>query len=561
MNALRLAQNVRSLTRLRRIVAVLSQHGFGHVVDRMHLRRFSPLRRWRPSLEEQLEPMSVGRRLAAACNELGPTFIKLGQLATTRPDLIPAEVLAELCTLQDHVAPFDNSVARATIEDELGAPVAELFSSFGPDPMASGSIGQVYQATTRGGDDVVVKVKRPDIDRTVRLDLFLLKMLAEAMESFLPELKVYRPVMLVDEFEQVLMRELDFTHEASATTRLHLAFADVPHVRIPKTYWELSTPRVLTLEAVGGQNIGRILEAGAGGIDRKQLASRLADLYIKQFFEIGTFHADPHPGNILVSRPADIALIDFGQTGTVSDELAGQLVAIITATIYRDLDFVAGVLADMNALGPNTDRRQLVRELRVLEGKYYGLPLGRVSLVNVFHEITALMRRHDVNMPRDLVLVFKTLATALGLVMQLDPQFDIVGVLRPRLRAMIKDRLSPARIARAVGAAGWYGLALLRDAPRQLRLALQHLARGQWQLNVRHEHLDRLIEELDRTGNRLSFSIVIAAIIVGSSLVVTADSPMRIVGIPLGWFGVAGYFCAGVLGLGLLWTIIRSRRR
>ena len=562
MNALRLAKSVGSLRRLRRIVTVLTQHGFGHVVDRMHLRRFSPLRRWRaaPS-DEPFEPLSIGRRLAAVCNELGPTFIKLGQMATTRPDLFPAEILAELRTLQDQVAPFDTRTAHAVIEEELGARPEELFDRLGDEPIASGSIGQVYRARTTDGADVVVKVKRPDIDRIVRLDLFLLKMLAETMESLAPELKIYRPVMLVDEFEQALRRELDFTHEASATTRLQLALADQAHVRIPETHWELSTPRVLTLEAVEGRNIGDVLEAGAAGFDRKLLARRLADLYVKQFFEIGTFHADPHPGNILVSPPAEVSLIDFGQTGLVSDELAGQLVAIITAAIYRDTDFVVGVLAELEALGPDTDRHQLVREMRILEDKYYGLPLGRVDLVQVFQEVTALMRRHDVAIPRDLVLVFKTLATIMGLVMQLDPEFDLLGVLRPQLARLIKARLSPARVLRAVGTASWYSLGLLRDAPRQLRQALRHLARGQWQINIRHEHLERLIDELDRTGNRLSFSIVIAAIIVGSSLVVTADSSMRIFGVPLGWFGVIGYLCAGVLGLGLVWTIIRGRRR
>jgi ubiquinone biosynthesis protein len=562
MNALRLAKNVRSLQRLRHIAAVLTQHGFGHVVDRMHLRRFSPLRRWRPPpASEQLEPMNIGRRLATVCNELGPTFIKLGQVATTRPDLLPAEVLAELKTLQDRVTPFDTGTARRLIEEELGAPADVLFRFLGEEPIATGSIGQVYRAVTPDGTKVVVKVKRPDIDRIVRLDLHLLKMLAETMENLLPESRVYRPVMLIDEFEQALTRELDFTHEGSSTMRLHEAFADLPHVRIPKTHWALSTSRVLTLDELSGENVGRVLESDAREFDRQALAARLADLYVKQFFEVGTFHTDPHPGNILVVAPGEIGLIDFGQTGIVSDELASQLVAMITAAIYRDIDFVVGVLAEMNALGPKTDARHLVRDLRILEDKYYGLPLGRVDLVGVFHEVTALMRRHDVAMPRDLVLVLKTLSTVMGIVMQLDPQFDLVALLRPRLADLIRDRFSPGQLARALGAATWHGAGLLRDFPRQMRSALRHFAEGQWRLNVHHEHLDRLIDELDRTGNHLSFSIVIAAIIVGSSLVVTAETSMEPLGVPLGWFGVIGYMCAGLLGLVLLWTIIRGRRR
>jgi ubiquinone biosynthesis protein len=561
MKPWRLAKSVRGLQRLRRIVSVLTQHGFGHVLDRMHLRRFVPIPGWRRRVASQgIETVSLGSRLARVCNDLGPTFIKLGQMATTRPDLVPAYILDGLRSLQDHVEPFSTSSALQLIREELGAEVGELFQSFDEEPMASGSIGQVYRAVTTDGMRVVVKVKRPGIDRTIRLDLFLLKSLAETMERFLPELRVYRPIALIDELEQVLLRELDFTHEAASTARVHAALADEPHVRIPQTIWELSGPTVLTLEALEGRNISEAIADDRAGLDRKLLASRLADVYLKQFFEIETFHADPHPGNILVSPPAELALIDFGQTGIVTDQLAGQMVGILVAVTYKQTDLMVAILAEMNALGPETDAGLLARDLRVLQNKYYGLPLKRLDMVTLFDEATAVMRAHDVAIPRDLVLVLKTLCTVMGIVVQLDPEFDPIALFRPRLKRLLANRLAPARLAKSVGVAAWYVLGLVRDAPQQVRAALRHLASGQWRLNVRHERLDELMSEVDRSSNRISFSVVLAAIIMGSSLVVTADPAILILGIPLQWFGVVGYLVAGVGGLGLLWAILRSGR-
>jgi len=559
MNPYRLIRSVRSLRRLRRIVTVLSQHGFGHLLDRMNLGRFIPLRRQETN-GDRLAAMSIGQRMVAVCGALGPTFIKLGQMASTRPDLVPADVIADLKTLQDHVPPFDTDLARKIIAHELGSPIESLYRSFDSEPLASGSIGQVYRAVTADGTDVVVKVRRPGIDDTIQLDVFLLKQLAEAMEHHVPETRVYRPRMLVDEFAQALTRELDFTHEAASTSRVHLALADRPHVRIPRTIWELSGSRVLTLEALAGRNIEECLQSSDSRFDRRLLASRLAELYLDQFFEVGTFHADPHPGNILVTPPAQIGLIDFGQVGTITEELAAKLVAMIVAAVYRETDFIVSILGDLNAVGPETDSRQLARELRTLLDKYYGLPLKRLDLVRILHEATATMRRHDVYIPRDLVLMLKTLGTAMGIAVQLDPEFDLLALVKPRLRRLVMEQLAPDRLARAAGIVGWNVLGLLREGPLQLRTGLRRFARGQWQLNVRHERLDELMSELDRSSNRLSVSVVIAAIIVGSSVVVTAAPDVDVFGIRVRWLGVAGYVFAGILGAGLIWAILRSGR-
>ena len=561
MTPLGLAKSVRSLNRVRRIAQVLTQHGFGHIVSRVNFSRYaSVLELRRPAAAEPTTHAQIGERLAAVCNDLGPTFVKLGQLLTTRPDLLPSGVLAGLRTLQDQVEPFDNATAMRIIAADLERVPETCFGSIDPEPFASGSIGQVYHAVADDGMEVVVKVKRPGIEETIRLDMHILKWLAQALENHVPEVALFKPVMLTEEFEEAIVREMDYVNEVANTARFHEAFKDDPHVSSPQVRWDLCGTNVLTLEKMGGRNVDAVLRDGDGGVDPLLLADRLTNAYLKQFFELGIFHADPHPGNILISPPADIALIDFGQVGVVSDELAGQLVTLLVAGLGRELDLVVDTLADMRALGPRVDRTQLARMLRRLLDKYYGLPLNRVDYHTFFSEVTEVFRQHDVTVPQDVVVLCKALGTVTGVAMQLDPELDLVAMLRPRLRRVIAERLSPSRLLRSLGVSAWYLFSILRAAPRQLRTALQRIGLGQWQLTVRHENLDRLTREMDRSSNRLAMSIVIAAIIVGSSVVVSADPEVTIFSIPLQAFGVVGYLFAGVMGVALLWAIFRSGR-
>ena len=561
MTPLGLARSVRTLNRVRHIAQVLTQHGFGHVVSRLNLGRYvSILELRRPAPLEPPSPAQVGLRLAAVFTDLGPTFVKLGQILTTRPDLLPPEVIAGLRTLQDRVDPFDSGVAMRIIAEDLGVEPAACFRVIAATPFASGSIGQVYDATAADGMEVVVKVKRPGLEETIRQDMHILKWLADALEHYVPESAPFKPVLLVEEFEEVFLREMDYVNEAASTARFYQAFEADPYISTPQVRWDLCGPRVLTLERVAGRNVEAVVRDGDPRIDRKLLAVRLTDAYLKQFFELGLFHADPHPGNILVSAPADVALIDFGQVGTVSDELAHHLVVLMVAGLGREIDLVVDTLAELHALGPGVDRAQLARALRRLFDKYYGLPLGRVDARKFFSEISDVFRQHDVTVPRDVVVLCKALATVAGVAMQLDPQIDLAGMLKPRLRRMVADRLAPRRLMRGLGISAWHLFSILRSAPRQLRTALQRLGMGQWQLTVRHENLERLTSEMDRSSNRLAVSIVIAALIVGSSVVVSTNRSVTVFNIPLQTFGIFGYLFAGIMGAGLLWAIFRSGR-
>ena len=562
MATIPLASSVRTLNRLRQIARVLAKHGFGHIVERLRLVRYLPLGKLvRPDTRQPLSShATIGRRLTAACYELGPTFVKLGQMLSTRPDLVSPEIARELRRLQDQVPPFGTDQARSIIAEDIGATVAQSFARFDDTPMASGSIGQVHLARTHAGDDVVVKIKRPGIDETIRHDVHILRWLAQTTEHMMDELALYRPTLIVDEFELLISQETDLIREASNTARFHEAFETVEHVTTPQVHWDLTGPRVLTMSRIHGESIEVIIDRGDLVINRRQLARLLINAYLKQFFDMHLFHADPHPGNLLITPPANIGLVDFGQVGTLSDELAGQMVTIIAAMIYREPQVVVDVLTDLGAVHHDTDTRSLSRCLRQLLDKYYGLPLKRMDLVTIFAELTDVVRAHHVTLPREWVAVLKTMVNIAGVALKLDPELNLAQVVGPRVRKLLTDRVAPKRLARNAVVAVWHLMSILKSAPGQIRGALRQVSRGRWQINIRHENLDRLTEELDRSSNRMSFAIVIAAVIVGSSVVVSATNDARILNIPLRWIGVVGYLFAGMLGVGLLWAILRSGR-
>lgn len=567
MTPLQLTRNVRGLNRLRAIAQVLTRHGFGYVVAQLNLTRYLPFglasRGKAAGAAAEESPSSVGRRLVEVFAELGPTFIKLGQMLSTRPDVVPPDVLTELRLLQDDVPAFPTERARDIIREELGRSPDECFALFPERPFASASIGQVYRARLADGSDVVVKVRRPDIERIIELDMLVLRWLAESLESLMPETKAYRPVMLVDEFEQALLRELDYINEASTTARFGNAFAGDFGLRIPRVFWDFSGQRVLTLEALPGRNVDVLLsEAGSAGdsFDQRLVGRRLAECFLKQVFEVGTFHADPHPGNILVDPPASVGLIDFGQIGTLSADLMTDLVVLAYACVNREIDMVFETFADMEAITPATDRRSLQRALQMLLDKYYGLPLKRLDVGTLFSEFNEVIRRNDVVIPRDLALLIKALSTVGTLARRLDPNLNLLELLAPRVKSALRDRFSPGEIARATTLVGWDLLSIARRAPAQLRGFLRRISSYGWELHVRHENIDKLIRELDRSSNRIAFSVVIAAIIVGSSVVFSAGTDMTVLGFRVQYFGIVGYLIAGFLGLGLSWAIFRSGR-
>jgi ubiquinone biosynthesis protein len=369
---------------------------------------------------------------------------------------------------------------------------------------------------------------------------------------------IYEPTAIVDEFERSLFREMDFVNEAATITRFSEVFGEDPHFRAPTVHWDLTGPNVLTLEELHGISTQTLLRTANSEIDRTLLAHRLANAFMRQFFETGLFHADPHPGNLLVRPPAEIGLIDFGITGHIDDEMLGQITLALVGAFNREPDIVVEILADMNALSDKTDRHQLKRDFAQLIDKYYGLPLRRFGLQTLFFEITGLIRRNQVTLPREFVLFGKALVGVGGICLQLDPELDLLELVKPKLRGLLARRLSPGNVLKSATMSGWHVLNILRSAPGQIRDISRRLARGQWQVNIRHQNLETLGTEIDKASNRLGVSVIIGSIILGSSWVLTSSGTDAVQNIPLAWLGIAGYLVAGVMGLWLVIAIIRS---
>lgn len=561
MSIFGLHRKYRGLQRLRHVLQVLVKHGMGHFVGRLDLRHYLPMpAKWKPAPlppEPIKDSRSLARRASQAMRELGPTFVKLGQFLSTRPDILPPVYLEEFSKLQQQVGPFASEKAREIIEKELGAPIDELFAAFDDEPIASGSIAQVHAATTAGGDEVVVKVKRPGISRTISDDLGLLEMLAERVEEHIPETRVIRPRMIVDELGRHLRRELDFLQEASATQHFHTTFAESKKYHGPKVFWDLTTVSVLTLERLSGRRVTYFIENGTVE-EKRKLASALFDLYMKQFFEMGQFHADPHPGNILIEDDLTINIIDFGLSGRLTDELQGDLGTALLALQMKDVDLLAAVVEDLGVYTEETDRDQVKTDMLALMDTYIGMPLGRIDICDAFGKFTEVSQRNALFLPRSFVLMGKALVTVTGLARALDGDFDAVSALEPYVKTLIRRKFSYESLRKSALSMAFHGANLVRYAPADLRRIIRKLLSGGLTINFRHVGLDRLISDLDKASNRMAFSIVVASLVIGSSLILHAGLRPHVFGMPL--LGIVGYVLAAVLGLWLVWGILRSGR-
>jgi len=556
MAPIQIVRRFRQLDRLGEIMRVLARHGFAHLVQRIGLRHRLPLR-WRVP-----EPPAAGsdaaRHAVAAIQELGPTFVKLGQMLATRPDIVPPEWMAELTSLHDHVAPFETDLAVAVIADECGAPVDEVFAEFDRTPFAAGSMAQCYRAVSRDGRPVVVKVKRPGIERTMLRDLDLLGSLARLIERHAPEYRVYRPVMIVEELARTTMRELDFIGEASNTERFGRDFEKMENVGVARVDWDTTTSSVLTLERMDGENLQALLDRGDERVDRKALAGVIVQAFMRQFFETGFFHADPHPGNLLVVAPARLNLLDFGMVGHLTDEMKGHLATLVLGMVARDLDVLVDVMLEVDAIGPETRIETLKADLLAGMDKYFSLPSGRVDMAQVFAEFTEALRRNNVILPPEVVMLSRSFVTVSSLAMRLDPELRLGDVVKPYARRLILEKVSPSRLGRGLLVSLWQLGGLLSRAPRDVRDLLRRARRGELQLTLEHRRLDDFMGEIDRAGNRLAFAVTIAAVVISSSMVLKLDVGPKLFNVSA--FGLIGYVIAGLLGVWLLVAILRSGR-
>jgi ubiquinone biosynthesis protein len=560
MRILQLRKTFRNFQRSREFLHVLLKYGFEDIHDRLKVkssdrsgRKFLPRRQSKAILHK-----SRAERVRLALEELGPTFIKLGQMLSTRYDLFSHDYIDELRKLQDNITPFPVSKAREIIETEFGKPVETVFSSFEETPVAAASIAQVHRAVTKDGRSVVLKIQRPGIETVIRHDIDILMDLAHLLLRHVPESEYFDPVGIVGEFGRWISQELDFYQEGRNTDRFKHNFEGDRTVRIPSVYWDLTTPKVLALEYIDGIPVGNMDAVHRPDLNRKILAKNGAKIALKAVFENGFFHGDPHPGNILVLEDNVLVLLDFGLVGRTDDSLTELIGRMLGGILDKDVDRIIRVLQKIGSIRDEVDFPTLKSDLREYVDRYYGVPLYQLKLDKLIREMLNLFSKHRIRLPRDLYLMGKALMEVEGIARSLDPKVNMMTLAEPYIRKAVRRRMNRKRLMKDAGTVLEDYKDFIGTLPDSLRQILIKLRKGELGVNLHHQGLDRLIREMDKSSNRLSFSLIIASIIIASSLIIQINRGPMLFG--LSAFGLTGYLFAGLLGLWLVIAILRSGR-
>lgn len=553
----------RDFGRLRDITAVLVRYGFSDVVQRLGmasaLEKIGETLHWREV--ENLAQMRTPQRLRCALEDLGPTFIKLGQLMSTRVDLFPPDWIEEFEQLQDHVPPGDFETLRKQVEADLGAPPESLFAQFNEESLAAASIAQVHRATLNDGAEVIVKIRRPGIEETVEADLRLLHRLAHIASQQMPETLRFRLPQLIEQFRRSILLELDLASECRHAERINSNLAarynpgECPIV-IPKVYWQFTGERLNVqeyIEGIPGRDLAAIDRAG---LDRHYLAVAGARAVLSTILEDGFFHADPHPGNLFFLPDNRIAFIDFGMVGYLSDRRREQFVGLLYAIVNGDEEAVADSLVELSEEQSRPDDA-LIEDVAVFLHNYHGLGLEYLDLAALINDLLSLLRRNDLVLPLELAQTFKVFITLEGLGRRLDPEFNLVEESAPVVKRAFATFYSPFALARRGQRSVIEAVKLLARLPRELRDTLQSIARGALQVNIDVSQLERLTERLDRAASRLTVGLITSALIIGTAIVMTVDEGPQFMGLPL--IGAIGFVAAGIGGAWVLISILRKK--
>jgi len=545
--------------RYRQVVEILARHGLGFLVGVSGLQRWVPFHHGILGHEQRDQPYTNPEHLRLALEELGATFIKLGQLLSTRSDLLPPDYLTELSRLQDGAPTVSADAVRELIRQELGASPDDLFAAFDSTPLASASIGQAHLATLGDGTPVVVKIRRPGVVAQVDEDLEILQNLAAQASRHWEAAAEFNLTGIVAEFARTLRAELDYLQEGRNAERFAENFAKDPYIRIPRVFWATTTSRVLTLERMTGWKVDDLAGLDSSGVDRPALAIRSVNAIAQMIFTDGFFHADPHPGNLFIEPGGRIGLIDFGMVGEMDDRLRGHLSALLLAFARNDADRIATALIDLSVNGTPVDRGQLRADLNRFIALYGNLELGEIAVSPLVTQLLAIVRNHHLQLPLEMATLLKMLVMAEGIGVVLDPHFSIGEVLKPYARQLAMNRYSPLAFAKRLGNAGIEVAELGVDLPDRLRRIFELIDSNGVEVHLRAAELEPLVGRVERIGNRLVAGIIAAAFIKGVGELIASDKPRWRT-----WEGPlmgAGLGAAGALSAYLAWTGQRKKRR
>lgn len=554
----------KNIRRIRQIVNVFLRHGFGQVIEQINLKRFIPLRK-RFRFAGSCKPVpkhTIPQRLRMAFSELGPSFIKFAQILSSRPDLITTAFADEFKKLQDEVPPFSSEAARNRIEEELGRPLSDIFAEFESDPVAAASIAQVHNAVLKTGEKVVVKIQRPGIREIIETDIAIFNAITRLMLKYIPESRYFNPQGIVNEFARSVKKELDFVAEARNALRFRKNFESHDDVHIPVVYTDFLTERIIVLERLVGVRIDDIEAIEALGADRTVIANKGVNVYFKMIFEDGFFHADPHPGNIFVLEDGSIGLIDFGIVGWLTAEMMENIANVFLAVLNRNFDRLVDLYMDLGIVTDDvnieTFRREFKTDLVYLLEPLYDMTISEVNFPAYLEALTKLVIKHGLNLPQDLLLMDKTILILDNIGRELDPKFNAAAAAEPYAAKLIKDRMSPEKVFDKAKTNMSEISSVLLHTPMQLNRLLKKTLKDELSFKIDPVGMEKLILDIDRSSNRIAFSLIVAATIVGSSMLVQSDIGGKLFG--LSTVGVVGFLVAFMLGLRLLISIIKSGR-
>ena len=553
-----IGRTYRHLTRYRQILAVFFRYGFGDLVDLLKIDQYIEigLQMISRNRRERLEKLSRPERVRLALEELGPTYVKLGQVLSTRPDLIPVDFITELAKLQDEVPSFDVEEVDRIVAAELGAAPDEIFAAFDRTPLASASIGQVHKATLPDGDQVAVKVQRPGIKRVIEVDLEIMLHMATLMERHIEEIAFFRPVKIVEEFAKALEREIDYSFEAINMERMAGQFLSDRTVYIPKVYRDFTTARVLTAEFIDGIKISAIDDLEAAGMSPRKITRRGSDILLRQIFDFGFFHGDPHPGNLFVMPGEVICLLDFGMVGTVDRQTREDFVDLVDAVVHRQETRTAQILLKITQWDDRPPMRAFERAVADFMGRHLYQPLKEIQVGPLLQNLLELAADHRLVIPPDIFLMMKTLTAVEGVARALDPDFDIFAAAAPFIKRVKLDRYSPQRLTVDAMRLGADLIDFMQQLPGEILDITRQIRQHKLTVHVELESLRTMLATHDQISNRLSFAIIIAGLIIGSSIIVVSGVPPLFYGISL--IGIIVFITGAIMGLWLLVAIIKK---
>jgi ubiquinone biosynthesis protein len=551
----RIDKQYKHMHRYREITEILLKNGLGYLLDRFNLHPYQKIKR--AILRKQPTPsLNEAERLRKAFEELGPTFIKFGQVLSTRYDLLPPNYIKELSKLQDEVPPFDYQTVLKQVETELQTPPQEVFKHIEETPFAAASIGQVHRATLKSGEEVIIKVKRPQIEKLINTDLEILQSLAHFAEKHIPESRKYNPTGFIEEFSRALRGELDYIKEARNAETFKKDFKNHRDVVIPTVYWEYTTRNLLVMEYIKGVKITDITALKTQNFNLRELAEKLSNAYFQQIFEKHYYHADPHPGNLLVTPSSSIAFLDFGVIGRIDQQILNNITSLLIALLNRDINSYIETLIEMELLNEDTINTSLRFEILDLIDTYYHTSLKYINTSALLQDLISLLRRYQGSIPTNIMLLSKTLTLLEEIGRKLDPDYNFAELAEPYIKKLIEERTHPTTLAKNAIETLLQAAHTLHKAPAKVDKILKRLERGTLKIEFEHKGIEQITSELDISTNRLSFSIIISALIIGSSLLIQANIKPQIFGVTL--IGIIGYMLAGILGFGLAISILKS---